>query len=259
MIISHRHRFIFLHCRKTAGSTVKTLLNAHLGPQDIQLGSWADTIEAGGRYNRKVWTTIAGHGRSRALMLRGILGALRRGQRPQISQLVNAAVKYPYTTRLAANPPHATAAEIRAFDPEAWAGYFTFCFVRNPYHHAVSDYYWRGRTGTGGVDFEEFLRRKLDPARPDPEHLVARPATNWPIYTIDDRVAVDFVGRYETLAEDLARISERLGFDLQLDSVPRAKAGHRRRDPREIYTDETRRLAEEIYRKEIDAFGYGFE
>ena len=38
MIISYRHKFIFMHSRKTAGSSVTALLSHHLGPQDIQLG-----------------------------------------------------------------------------------------------------------------------------------------------------------------------------------------------------------------------------
>ena len=42
MIISHKHKFIFLKTRKTAGSTLEKLLFPHLGQKDICTGSPRD-------------------------------------------------------------------------------------------------------------------------------------------------------------------------------------------------------------------------
>ena len=42
MIISHQHKFIFVHCRKTAGSSVVSSLSRYLGPQDLQFSGITD-------------------------------------------------------------------------------------------------------------------------------------------------------------------------------------------------------------------------
>ncbi len=47
MIISHRHRFIFLHCRKAAGSSIAQALAPYLGEDDLHLGTWPEALEAG--------------------------------------------------------------------------------------------------------------------------------------------------------------------------------------------------------------------
>ena len=54
MIISHKHKFIFMHSRKCAGSSMEVMLNKHLGPNDIQIGSWPETILAGGSMNNRL-------------------------------------------------------------------------------------------------------------------------------------------------------------------------------------------------------------
>lgn len=46
MIISHKHRFIFVKTRKTAGSTFEKLMSPYLGPDDICTGSTRDGTPA---------------------------------------------------------------------------------------------------------------------------------------------------------------------------------------------------------------------
>ena len=53
MIISHKHKFIFLHARKCAGTTMEIILNKYLGPNDIQIGSWVETLANSGNFNKK--------------------------------------------------------------------------------------------------------------------------------------------------------------------------------------------------------------
>ena len=45
MIISHKHEFIFIHTRKTAGSAIKCSLAKYLGPDDIVVGSINEYFE----------------------------------------------------------------------------------------------------------------------------------------------------------------------------------------------------------------------
>ena len=54
------------------------------------------------------------------------------------------------------------------------------------------------------------LRRKLDSGVKDPEGVVPFPPTNWPIYTVNDEVVLDYIGRFENLNEHLHVIGERV-------------------------------------------------
>ncbi|MBC7144148.1 MAG: hypothetical protein H5U24_01950 [Thioclava marina] len=47
MILSHAHRFIFLHNRKTAGSSISVALARYLGPEDLQLSAIVETLREG--------------------------------------------------------------------------------------------------------------------------------------------------------------------------------------------------------------------
>jgi hypothetical protein len=46
MIISHKHKFIFVKTKKTAGSTLEKLLFPYLGPDDVCTGSTRDNTPA---------------------------------------------------------------------------------------------------------------------------------------------------------------------------------------------------------------------
>jgi len=66
---------------------------------------------------------------------------------------------------------------------------------------------------------------------------------------------VDFVGRYETLAEDFDAVCDRIGIECALPHINRSRHG----DFREYYTPETRALVEEVYKADIELFGYRFD
>ena len=257
MILSHRHRFIFMHPRKTGGSSVSLLLNRHLGPRDLQLGTWPDTIAHGGGYNLDAVLTALSAPRELLRRTRRRPGAARRfGLDPEV---VNAIQRRHFRTRHGfEHTTHVCARTVRDYAPDAWARYFKFCVVRNPWDHAVSDYYWRlSVRGRPEIGFGEFVRRLADPGRPDPEGLRPPVITNWDICAIDDEIALDRVARYETLAEDLAGIGARIGLALDISAV-RAKGGLRDRSLglRDHYDDTLIELVAGVYAREIRAFGY---
>mgnify|MGYP006281438669 CR=1 FL=1 len=45
MIISHKHKFIFIKTRKTAGSSISKILRDYLSPNDIADGDWYDNLK----------------------------------------------------------------------------------------------------------------------------------------------------------------------------------------------------------------------
>ncbi len=254
MIISYKHRFIHIHNRKCAGSSINALLCRHLGDDDIMLDSWGDALAAGCRYNRRFYRDFATP--SGLVSLVKFVGpALRRGHRLR-PVLFHEAYKEIYRRRLrdrVAFPPAETVKRWMASD---WDQFFKFCVVRNPYAKAVSDYRWRTRNLGQTITFREFLERASDPRRPDPEGVVPSPVTNWELYTINGRIIVDHIIRFENLAEDLAEALLIAGLPSAV-IIPHAKntGGS---DHRDWYGDVERRLVERLYAQEIHYFGYGF-
>ena len=257
MILSHRFRYIFLHCRKAAGSSATAYLNRYLGPDDLQVGTWADSIKFGGKYNRKLILDLVSWKGVRALAQHSAI-RLAKGRIPKGPDLINSAHKDLYRGVLGDKPEQPLASEVKQFAPTEWETYFKFCFVRNPFDRAVSDYRWRTR-GKPDISFLEFLERVADPARPDPEHIVPNPRSNWPIYTIDDQIAVDFVGRFERFADDLAHVCNTLSIPFDAASIPFAKkSSGTDRGYRDWYGEREKVLVARLFAHEIDQFGYTF-
>jgi hypothetical protein len=68
---------------------------------------------------------------------------------------------------------------------------------------------------------------------------------------------IDFIGKVETLGQDLQKLSEILSIpyqDIDVELTNRSKHKHYI----EYYDDETRQLVAEKYAKDIEYFGYKF-
>lgn len=167
---------------------------------------------------------------------------------------------------------HAPYERILRAEPEV-TDYWSFAFVRNPWARMVSwwsmiddwDREWgpaSGRPQEGirrmrGNDmwraaasysgFEEFVLRGTEELP-----RVGRPQVD---YLRAPERAVDFVGRTESFADDLAEVERRLG------GRP-APVPHRNRSPhgsyRDYYTAATRAKVAEVYAADLEAFGYTF-
>ena len=152
-------------------------------------------------------------------------------------------------------------------DPEDFASFFKFTFVRNPWDRLVSAYCFLKNTELKGNrnwarqnlaaydDFDAFVRGWVTPENVRsyshfrPQHHFVRLG--------ERRPAVDFIGYYENLAADFAVLCEKLNNTAKLgveNHNPR-----RARDYRSYYTDETRRIAAEVYADDVELFGYSFD
>lgn len=253
MIISHKHKYIFLRSRKTASSSLCAVLNKTLGPADIQVGGWADALTNGGSINRYMYMRLAANPRLLIRQLRR--GGLSRGWPPFSPGLVNRISKADFLRRSGFRGEHPLAIDVKIFCNSYWDRYHKFTVVRNPWDHAVSDYHWR-TAGAPHVSFVEFLRRLADPSRDDAEGVVPPIRSNWPIYTLNGSIVADSIVRYEDLSEELPLLGKRLGVSVDLTGVNQ-KANYRKKvDLKRYYDEECINLVEEIYREEIDAFGY---
>ena len=254
MIISYKNKFIFIHCRKVAGSAITTYLNQFIGPDDIQVGVWGDTILNGGTYNRRFYYDLLTSRRS----LKGLAKSLLR-TRSLHPERLNEIHKRKYRQFFGSDAGHPTASEIRQFDEYAWNNFFKFCFVRNPYDRIVSDYLFLTRIKKVSVSFCEFLERASDASRHDPEKVLPENIDNWPMYTIDDNIVVDFIGKFENLDEDFKQVCSNLNVPYIDKSLPIVKqVTSPSRSYRSWYTHHEKSLVESLFCREIESFGYRF-
>jgi hypothetical protein len=228
MIVSHRHRFIFLKTEKTGGTSLEVALARFCGPDDIVTGG---TLDPANRM-RKARNHRLGLGRHVDLP---------------------ATIRHAFPS-IAGYYAHMPARQVRGMIGEqVWRSYFKFAVERNPWDRQVSNYFHRREeAGDARADFERYLslpHRLFHHVRLD----------NWGIYTLGGKIAVDAVIPYERLEEEATAICRKLGLGDDL-ALPSARSGFRPEGPgyRDYYTDRSRALVARWYRNEIDAFGYEF-
>lgn len=217
MLISHSHRFIFFHVAKTAGMSIRTALQAHCQEPDYFKIKRPPQMKAG-KPNPfyDVWE---------ALLL------------------------------------HATAQDAqKQLSGDTFDQYYKFAFVRNPWDWQVSMYHFILSEPThikyqlvkelGG--FDAYLDWVVKTDRPYPKGATRLQSTA--LTDGDGKLLVDFVGRYESLAQDFAQLCDRLQIDAKLPHVNRSA----HRDYRGYYNAKSRQLVAEYFRADIELFHYDF-
>ena len=148
--------------------------------------------------------------------------------------------------------PHTPARKIkREIKPEIWNNYFKFAFERNPFDKMISSYSRKTSIDHYQGSFKQFC---LD---------CSEGKWNFPLgfrmYTIKGELSVDFIGKYETLNSDFEFVRNKLG-------LPPMELTHEKGDYRKdkshystFYDDESRKIVEKHYSREINFFGYKFE
>ncbi len=161
-------------------------------------------------------------------------------------------------------PRHARIIAAKEMLPEElFERLFKFAFVRNPWDLQVSSFHHirreRPHLMQGMDDFETFLRWKLDPERPYQFHIDTSIQLQVE-YLVDlhGNILTDFAGKYERLHEDFETACQRIG--IKTPALPhKRQATDRKKDYRSYYTDATRELVAEHFRRDIEAFGYTFD
>ena len=233
MIVSHRHRFIFIKTTKTAGTSVEMFLRQFCGPEDI------------------VTTLRPDEERGAAAL--GLSGPRNAGSRPLAPWQVRRADlrravgwrRWPERRQFYGHQPARSVRD--TLGAGIWEDYRTVTVVRDPWEVTVSRFFWKSR-----------------PSKPTRRHVslddaVEMAGRNWGIYSIDDAVGVDTVLRHERLDDDLADFCDALGLEPSLP-LPRAKSGHRPSGTAPdavLSTAQARRVAE-LARREIEVFGYAW-
>ncbi|WP_339909347.1 sulfotransferase family 2 domain-containing protein [Symmachiella dynata] len=161
---------------------------------------------------------------------------------------------------------HATATQMLDLElvtESQWRDYYKFAFVRNPFDRTFSDYFWMKTQIEPAGGFGEYIERRGrfapilgEPDGPDyrGDHLI--PQCEF-VY-IDGKIAVDFIGRFESLDAGLETIQTKLSV---VDRrVPHLKKGRKRHQHySHFYTNRMREQVRSLYEADLEAFGYQFD
>jgi len=151
-------------------------------------------------------------------------------------------------------------------NPKKFADYFKFSFVRNPWDRLVSTYFflvkggmnesdakWSSNVLVQYPDFASFVHGWINKQNIKtwihfiPQHQF--------VCDDDGNILMDFLGRMENINVDFLYVAEKIGCT---DSLKKINTGDRKHYS--LYYDaETREIVREVYKKDIDIFGYKFE
>lgn len=233
MIISHRYKFIFIKTVKTAGTSIEIALSRFCEDKDI--------ITPITDYDEKIRQDCGYPGPQNY-----IVPYKRYALKDWKERLLRRKRCCFYN--------HIPASDIRRWvGTKIWDSYYKFCFDRNPWDKAISLYYFVTGTTKREISFQEFLESRHE------SPVLFNQLSNYSIYTIDGNTAVDYLGQYESLQDDLDKIAQTVGLPERLE-LPRAK-GHFRKSKQpyqDYYGQKEKDIIADICRNEIDLLGYEF-
>lgn len=220
MLISYTHEFIFFHVAKVAGLSIKGALEGYAQePEKFRLKRPPKILDGKPNPVYEMWE---------AFMM------------------------------------HVTARDAKKELPEEiYNDFYKFAFVRNPWDWQVSMYHFILKEKThvshklvgSMAGFDEYL-----------EWVIEKPARNaYPkgagkfqkdmLIDEEGKIIVDFIGRYENLAQDFQHVCRVINIDASLPSIN--KTVHK--DYRSYYNEKTRKIVAEHFKEDIELFGYTFD
>ena len=124
--------------------------------------------------------------------------------------------------------------------------YYKFCVVRNPWERMVSFYCWSTPRASQRIDKKHFLEVGLGRNMP----------SMWNYISYNNSNQMDYVIRYENLEGSLKEVCHKIGIPFEGLKVTNAsKHPHYS----EFYNDESLEKIQELYKEDIEYFGYEFE
>lgn len=231
MIISHRHRFIFVKTHKTAGSSLEVALARECAAEDV-VSHMEDNIATGIPRNYGPDSAL-GPAYNRQRLVRKLVH--------RHSPLLGA---YYYE--------HMPAWRIRELvGVDVWDSYFTFCFERNSWDKVVSYFLWKQQGQQRAMpSFSDYIFRKAH--RLPVDSALYCDANGEPL--------VDKIYEFRDLPAALADLRTRLGLSLP-EPLPREKTAIATdRKPYGAYYDAAgEEQIATLFAREIALMGYEFE
>ena len=230
MIVSHRHKFIFIKTHKTAGSSMEMALGPLCGPDDIITPMESNADSGIPRHYHE--ENFLGRTYARSRWARKIID--------RHSPLLG---KWFYE--------HMPAWRVRELiGEETWNSYHKFCFERNPWDKVVSYYNWKKFGQSKPMpSFKTWVMQKT--------HRLPLDAA---LYFEGDKCLMDEVLEYDQFIPRFSALCEKLQVPFD-GEMPREKTNitQHKVDYREFYDDETREKVAQEFTREIRLMGYVFD
>ena len=223
MPVSRELRMMFVHIPKCGGSSIERAFGMH------------------GDYRVEDREHL--YGRAMSEDLRSIAGSTNYLQHLDVVRLRRALV-------------------VNGISQSDLARFRTFAFVRNPFDRLVSA--WAGGDPDlracaleAGIDLRGLSFSRFVDATISLDHPHVAPQTPF-ICAPDGALRVDFVGRFERLADDFGRLCDQFGLALAVR--PKLPHAHRSHHPRyqELFDVRSRTLAMRRYREDLAVLGYDY-
>ncbi len=229
MILSHAHRFIYIKTYKTASTSIEAALSEICGPDDV-ITEASEQLRGARKQHAQNYRLEHPLVPKRPLW-KTLLGRPERYYHPSIGYY-----------------EHMPAWRVRGYvGEEIWRSYYKFSFERNPWDRQVSWFHYKTKSKMAKPAFDAFNQDKKRAY-----------VGNYDLYSEENKIVLDFVGRYEDLEAGFATVLSAVGLSgrvtLPVTNVSKAKA----QDYRSYYSDESREMIAGWYAREIAHFGYAF-
>lgn len=172
----------------------------------------------------------------------------------QVGLFVNK--RFPMEELAAIRHGHLSLRQVRPhLGEQAFASYFKFAFVRNPFDRFVSYCAFMTReTGAFARLPRQVMHEVLFQVRPM-DHVLFRPQHEL-LVGDDGALLADEVGRVEQMQESYDRVCARIGIPSR--TLDKVNATSPRGDYRCFYDDKLIEGVAALYRRDLELFGYGF-
>ncbi len=228
MIISHKHKFIFIKTRKTAGTSIEIALSKICGENDI-----LTPISTEDELFRRSYSNKSAQNYK--------LPFSSYSRKDIISLLKEKKRKAFYN--------HMSSLEIRQNLPsEIWEHYFKFTIERNPFDKIVSLYFWRG----GDRKFKSIYDFLTQGGLED--------FNSFDQYAIEGSIAVDHIYQYEELEFMCNDLTNRFHLEEHL-KLPqyRAKSKTRKiKNYKDVLDSKSIELISSLFSREIKMMNYTY-
>lgn len=228
VIISHKHKFIFIKTIKTAGTSIEYYLSQFCGEDDVLTPLYPKIEPHKAQHNKGLWNPFPE------------LSEVPTNEKTAILWDLIKAKKFRNHSS-AMNVKHRIPARI-------WNSYYKFCVDRNPWDKSLSQYHMRRKRQGGTMTFDQYLE-------------YGKLCHNAPKY-IDHsgNLMVDRVLKFESLEQDLGEVFKELSIPFKDGLNVKAKGGYRadRRPYQEVYTAEQKDHIAQAFSREIAMHGYEF-